>query len=108
MREGTVLGHEAVGVVTEVGDAVSGLSPGDRALVNSTISCGACRYCRRWHTAQCDVANPNGPQMGTSFFGGPEMTGPVDGLQAEYARIPWAQNTLHPLPRPRSSRAQRG
>jgi threonine dehydrogenase-like Zn-dependent dehydrogenase len=98
MREGTVLGHEAVGVVTEVGDAVRGFSPGDRVLVNSTISCGACRYCRMGHTAQCDVANPNGPQAGTSFFGGPEMTGPVDGLQAEYARIPWAQNTLHPLP----------
>ena len=98
MREGTVLGHEAVGVVTEVGDAVRGFSPGDRVLVNSTISCGACRYCRMGRTAQCDVANPNGPQAGTSFFGGPETTGPVDGLQAEYARIPWAQNTMHPLP----------
>ncbi|NQX03239.1 alcohol dehydrogenase catalytic domain-containing protein [Rathayibacter sp. VKM Ac-2856] len=98
MKEGTILGHEAVGIVTETGAAVRGLRPGDRVLVNSTVSCGACRYCREGHTAQCDVANPNGPQAGTSFFGGPESTGPVDGLQAEYARIPWAQNTLTRLP----------
>jgi threonine dehydrogenase-like Zn-dependent dehydrogenase len=98
MREGTILGHEAVGVVTEVGDAVRGFSAGDRVIVNSTISCGACRYCRMGKTSQCDVANPNGPLAGTSFFGGPESTGPVNGLQAEYARIPWAQNTMHPIP----------
>ena len=98
MREGTILGHEAVGVVVEVGDAVRGFSPGDRVVVNSTMSCGACRYCRMGKTSQCDVANPNGPQAGTSFFGGPETTGPIDGLQAEHARIPWAQNSMHPLP----------
>jgi len=98
MKDGTILGHEAVGVVTEVGDAVRGFAPGDRVVVDSTVSCGACAYCRQGKTAQCDVANPNGPQAGTSFFGGPETTGPIDGLQAEYARIPWAQNTLHRLP----------
>jgi threonine dehydrogenase-like Zn-dependent dehydrogenase len=98
MAEGTVLGHEAVGVVTEVGDAVRGFAPGDRVVVNSTISCGACGYCRQGKTSQCDVANPNGPQAGTSFFGGPEATGAIDGLQAEFARVPWAQNTLHRLP----------
>jgi threonine dehydrogenase-like Zn-dependent dehydrogenase len=98
MQEGTVLGHEAVGVVTEVGPAVRRFSPGDRVLVCSTVSCGACRHCRAGHTAQCDTANPNGPQAGTCFFGGPGPTGPVNGLQAEYARIPWASNTLIPLP----------
>ncbi|KAA9083777.1 alcohol dehydrogenase catalytic domain-containing protein [Microbacterium radiodurans] len=98
MKEGTILGHEAVGVVTEVGDHVRGFQPGDRVVINSTMSCGACSYCRDGHTAQCDVANPNGPQAGTCFFGGPETTGPVDGLQAEYARIPWAQNTMSKLP----------
>ncbi|MBF4630838.1 alcohol dehydrogenase catalytic domain-containing protein [Clavibacter michiganensis subsp. phaseoli] len=98
MQEGTILGHEAVGVVTEVGDAVRGLSAGDRVLVSSTVSCGVCPQCREGNTAQCDVANPNGPQAGTCFFGGPASTGPVDGLQAEYARIPWAAHTLIPLP----------
>ncbi len=98
MKEGTILGHEAVGVVEETGENVRGFSPGDRVIVNSTVSCGACRYCREGHTAQCDVANPNGPTAGTCFFGGPESTGPVNGLQAEYARIPWARNTLIPIP----------
>ncbi|WP_165070088.1 zinc-dependent alcohol dehydrogenase [Marisediminicola senii] len=98
MKEGTILGHEAVGVVTEVGDDVRGFSAGDRVVINSTISCGACRYCRMGKTAQCDVANPNGPLAGTSFFGGPESTGSVNGLQAEYVRVPFAQNTMHPLP----------
>ena len=98
MKEGTILGHEAVGEVTAVGAAVRGFAPGDRVVVSSTMSCGACWQCRAGHTAQCDNANPNGPQAGTCFFGGPQTTGPVDGLQAEYARIPWASNTLTGLP----------
>lgn len=98
MQEGTILGHEAVGVVTETGSDVRGFSAGDRVLVCSTMSCGVCPQCRAGHTAQCDVANPNGPQAGTCFFGGPQPTGPVNGLQAEYARIPWASHTLIPLP----------
>ena len=98
MQPGTILGHEAVGVVEAVGDAVRGFSPGDRVIVCSTISCGVCPQCRAGNTAQCDVANPNGPAAGTSFFGGPETTGPVNGLQAQYARVPWAQHTLIPLP----------
>ena len=98
MKEGTILGHEAVGVVEEIGDNVRAFAPGDRVIVNSTVSCGACSQCRDGHTAQCDVANPDGPQAGTCFFGGPESTGPVDGLQAEYVRVPWARNTLTPIP----------
>lgn len=98
MTEGTILGHEAVGVVTEVGAAVRGFKPGDRVLVCSTISCGVCAQCRRGNTAQCDKANSNGPQAGTAFFGGTAATGPINGLQAEYARIPWAAHTLIALP----------
>lgn len=98
MTPGTILGHEAVGVVTELGAQVRGFSVGDRVLVCSTISCGVCAQCRAGNTAQCDTANTNGPQAGTAFFGGPQPTGPVDGLQAEYARIPWASHTLLPLP----------
>lgn len=98
MQPGTVLGHEAVGVVEEVGPAVRGFSPGDRVVVCSTIGCGTCSYCRAGYFAQCDTANPNGPAAGTCFFGGPESTGPVDGLQAEYARIPFAMTTLVRVP----------
>jgi len=64
MKPGTILGHEAVGVVEEVGDAVRGFSPGDRVIVCSTVSCGICPQCRAGNTAQCDVANPNGETSG--------------------------------------------
>jgi threonine dehydrogenase-like Zn-dependent dehydrogenase len=90
MVEGTILGHEAVGVVRETGEQVRNLREGDRVVIPSTIGCGYCSYCRAGYYAQCDNANPNGPSAGTSFFGGPRTTGPVDGLQAEYARIPFA------------------
>ena len=43
--------------------------PGDRAVICSTIGCGTCSYCRAGYFAQCDKANPNGPQAGTAFFG---------------------------------------
>jgi threonine dehydrogenase-like Zn-dependent dehydrogenase len=49
-------------------------------------------------TSHSDVANPNGPGAGTSFYGGPEATGPFDGLQAEYARVPYAHTNLVPIP----------
>ncbi|MFD4635743.1 zinc-dependent alcohol dehydrogenase [Lentzea sp. NPDC058436] len=98
MVEGTVLGHEAVGVVEEVGSAVRGFSPGDRVVIPSTIGCGTCSYCRAGYYAQCDTANPNGPSAGTSFFGGPKATGPINGLQAEYARVPYAATSMVRIP----------
>ena len=90
MVPGTILGHEGVGVVEEVGSQVRNLNVGDRVVIPSTIGCGYCMFCRRGFYAQCDNANPNGPQAGTAFFGGPQPTGPFEGLQAEYARIPYA------------------
>lgn len=98
MKGGTILGHEAVGIVEDVGKDVRNLQPGDRVVVPSTIACGFCSYCRSGYHAQCDNANPNGQQAGTAFFGGPEMSGPFDGLQAEYARVPWANTGLIRLP----------
>jgi threonine dehydrogenase-like Zn-dependent dehydrogenase len=98
MKPGTVLGHEGVGVVEEVGANVRNLNKGDRIVIPSTISCGYCSYCRSGYHSQCDTANPNGPTAGTSFFGGPESTGSFDGLQAEFARIPYASASLVKLP----------
>lgn len=98
MKPGTILGHEGVGVVTELGSEVRNLKPGDRVVIPSTIACGGCSYCRAGYHAQCDVANPNGPQAGTAFFGGPVTTGPFHGLQAEYARVPYAHVGLVKLP----------
>src|SRR5690242_10487059 len=83
MQVGTILGHEGVGIVEEAGLAVRNFSPGDRVVIPSTIGCGNCSYCRAGYFAQCDHANPNGPDAGTAFFGGPKTSGPFDGLQAE-------------------------
>src|SRR5437870_12616087 len=98
MQEGTILGHEGVGVVEEIGRAARNLSPGDRVVIPSTIACGGCSYCRAGYYAQCDRANPNGPRAGTAFFGGPESSGPFHGLQAERARVPFANVGLVKLP----------
>ena len=98
MRPGTILGHEGVGVVEELGPDVRDLEVGDRVVVASTIACGSCSYCRAGYYAQCTEANPNGPEAGTAFFGGPESTGPFDGLQADKARIPYANVGLVKLP----------
>jgi len=98
MKSGTILGHEGVGIVEEVGPGVRNLTKGDRVVIPSTIACGSCSYCRAGYFAQCDQANPNGKDSGTAFFGGPKSSGPFHGLQAEYARIPFANVGLVKLP----------
>jgi threonine dehydrogenase-like Zn-dependent dehydrogenase len=98
MKPGTILGHEGVGIIEEVGDEVRNLVPGDRVVVCSTIACGYCAYCRAGYHSQCSEANPNGPAAGTAFFGGPAQTGPFHGLQAERARIPFAHVGCVKLP----------
>lgn len=98
MRPGTILGHEGVGEVVETGQQVRNFNPGDRVVIPSTIACGSCVYCRAGYYAQCDNANPNGRNAGTAFYGGPQTTGPFDGLQAEYARVPFAHTNLVAIP----------
>lgn len=95
-KAGRILGHEGVGVVAEVGEYVRNFVPGERVVIGSTIACGTCSYCRAGYTAQCDTTNPNATT--TAFYGGPEAAGGYDGLQAERARIPWANFNLVPLP----------
>lgn len=83
---GRVLGHEAVGTVTEVGTAVQTLSVGDRVLVSCISACGACRYCRQGQYGQC-------------LGGGGWILGHlIDGTQAEYVRVPFADNSTHKVP----------
>ena len=98
MQKGTILGHEGVGVIEELGPEVRNFNVGDRVVIPSTIACGNCSYCRAGHYAMCDDANPNGKSAGTAFYGGPKSSGPFDGLQAEKARVPFANINLVKLP----------
>jgi len=98
MKEGRIIGHEAVGIVEETGSAVRNFRRGDRVIIPSTLGCGSCNYCRAGFYAQCDRINPGGKLAGTVFFGGPEDSGGLDGLQAEFARVPYAATNLVKLP----------
>src|SRR5438132_1737291 len=95
MKKGTILGHEGVGIVEELGPGVRNFNLGDRVVICSTIACGYCSYCRAGYYAQCDHANPTGE---TAFFGGPESSGGYHGLQAEKARVPFAHLGMVKLP----------
>ncbi|HKY31460.1 MAG TPA: zinc-dependent alcohol dehydrogenase [Candidatus Polarisedimenticolia bacterium] len=98
MKPGTILGHEGVGIVEELGGGVRNLKEGDRVVIPSTVGCGSCVYCRAGYYAQCDQANPAGPLAGTTFFGGPASAGSLPGLQAEKARVPYANVGLVKIP----------
>ncbi len=89
MDVGDVLGHEAVGVVEEVGQDVLPVQPGDRVVISFDIACGDCWYCSRGMSALCD--------QGQMFGGGP-FTGSVPGAQAERVRVPRADVNLLPIP----------
>ena len=90
--------HERVGVVETVGSAVRKTKVGQRVIIASTAGCGTCQFCNKGTFAQCDNANPMGKLAGTAFFGGPEAAGGLKGLQAERARVPWADVNLVPIP----------
>jgi threonine dehydrogenase-like Zn-dependent dehydrogenase len=98
VEAGTILGHEGVGVVEQLGAMVRNLEIGDRVVILSTIACGSCSYCRAGYFAQCDNANPGGRQAGTAFFGGPIENGGFNGMQAEKVRVPFANVGLVKLP----------
>ncbi len=98
MKKGQILGHEGIGVVETVGAEVRDIRVGQRVIIPSTVGCGECQFCARQFYAQCDNANPAGKRAGTAFFGGPEGAGGLKGLQAEKARVPWADINLVPIP----------
>jgi threonine dehydrogenase-like Zn-dependent dehydrogenase len=98
MKPGTILGHEGVGIVEEVGREVRDFKPGDRVVISGTVACGYCSYCRHGYYSMCDNANPVVPKAGGVLFGGPFLLGGLNGLQAEKVRVPFANVTLFRLP----------
>jgi threonine dehydrogenase-like Zn-dependent dehydrogenase len=91
LKPGDVLGHEAMGVVQEVGSQVSGLTRGDRVVIPFNISCGHCWMCSRGLFAQCETTQVTSQGKGASLFGYTSLYGSVPGGQAEYLRVPQAQ-----------------
>jgi alcohol dehydrogenase len=86
VHQGRILGHEAVGTVWEAGDGVRRLSPGDRVLVSCISACGSCQFCREGRYGQC-------------LEGGGWVLGhTVDGAQAEFARVLYADHSTFRIP----------
>jgi len=86
VRDGRILGHEAVGTVDEIGDGVHTLRPGDRVLISCVSACGTCRFCREGRYGQC-------------LSGGGWILGhKIDGTQADYVRVPYADNSVYQIP----------
>jgi alcohol dehydrogenase len=86
VTDGRILGHEAVGTVESVGPSVKNVKPGDRVLVSCITACGACRFCRQARYGQC-------------IGGGGWILGHlINGTQAEYVRVPFADTSTYPIP----------
>jgi alcohol dehydrogenase len=86
VTNGRILGHEAIGTVESIGPAVRSVQPGDRVLISCISGCGICSFCRQGHFGQC-------------LGGGGWVLGHlIDGVQAEFARVPYADTSLYRLP----------
>src|SRR3954454_1124734 len=91
LSQGDVLGHEPMGVVEEVGSAVTQIAAGDRVVIPFNISCGSCFMCERGLQSQCETTQNRDTGMGASLFGYTKLYGQVPGGQAEFLRVPQAQ-----------------
>jgi threonine dehydrogenase-like Zn-dependent dehydrogenase len=90
MKEGDILGHEAVGIVEETGSDVAHVSSGDRVVVPFNISCGRCFMCERGLHSQCETTQNRAFDKGASLLGYTHVYGGVPGGQAELLRVPMA------------------
>lgn len=85
VTDGRILGHEGVGIIEDTGSAVTNLRKGDHVLISCITSCGKCEYCKSGMYSHC-------------VNGGWILGHLIDGTQAEYVRIPFADNSLYPIP----------
>lgn len=83
--DGRIIGHEGVGIIEEVGSSVSNFKKGDHVIISCITSCGKCDYCKKGMYSHCEK-------------GGWILGYKIDGTQAEYVRIPYADNSLYPIP----------
>jgi alcohol dehydrogenase len=84
-KPGRILGHEGVGVIESVGEAVTSFKPGQHVLISCITSCGKCTACRKQMYSHCEA-------------GGWILGNVIDGTQAEFVRIPFAETSLYPIP----------
>ncbi|MCG7598307.1 glutathione-dependent formaldehyde dehydrogenase [Halomonas sp. McH1-25] len=105
MKSGDIVGHEFMGEVMEVGSEVKKLKVGDRIVVPFTITCGECDQCRRGNFSLCERSNRNKAMAdkvfghaGAGLFGYSHLTGGYAGGQAEYVRVPFADETHIQVP----------
>jgi threonine dehydrogenase-like Zn-dependent dehydrogenase len=90
LHKGDILGHEPMGIVEEVGSAVTNIKPGDRVVVPFNIACGNCYMCGLGLQSQCETTQVREKNSGAALFGYTELYGSVPGGQAEYLRVPHA------------------
>jgi threonine dehydrogenase-like Zn-dependent dehydrogenase len=90
---GRIVGHEPVGVIEQLGEAVSGYEVGDRVLVGAITPCGSCFYCQSHCESQC-----SGHEDDWQMIGGWRLGNSIDGVQADYFRVPYAQANLAKIP----------
>ncbi|KAF2422389.1 GroES-like protein [Tothia fuscella] len=105
MQQGLIMGHEAIGIVEEIGPEVQNLQAGDRVIILPVITCGECFYCKRNEFSLCDRTNPYkelehmyGHRL-SGIFGYSMITGGYPGDQAEYCRVPNADLTCVKAPK---------
>jgi threonine dehydrogenase-like Zn-dependent dehydrogenase len=98
IEPGSILGHEPMGVVEEVGPAVTEVAPGDRVVIPFQVACGSCFMCEQGLQTQCETTQVRDQGMGAMLFGYTKLYGNKAGGQAEYLRVPQANYTHIKVP----------